>query len=62
MVIPNLWLCTSSPLGTLNGAGRFDGHFSDLSSFLTEGGTMPAEIAVSAASSQEVTPRSEQQR
>jgi HSP20 family protein len=46
MVVPNVWLRTSAPVGTLNGTGRgLAGLFDEV---LNETWTMPAEIVESA--------------
>jgi HSP20 family protein len=49
MVIPNVWLRTSSPLGTLNGARRqVERLFDDYPAGISETWTMPAEIVETA--------------
>jgi HSP20 family molecular chaperone IbpA len=49
MVAPNVWLRTSSPVDTLNGARRqLERLFADVSTGIDETWTMPAEIVETA--------------
>jgi HSP20 family protein len=49
MVVPNVWLRTSSPLGTLNGARRqLERFLADYPTQISEAWAMPAEIVETA--------------